>query len=162
MRAVFLSGPGGAGKTTAGRMAHGTLSGNWLYFEVDRCQPTVSLAPKFSDDQLTKATLSAVRAYMDEGLPVLVEMDVSGSRRPIVDAVFEGLSITFVVVTAERDVALDRVLARGTPRQFLPTSERLYDRAPWGDTPGATVIDSTGISAEVVAEEIVRVVQTSS
>ena len=156
LRVVFLSGPGGAGKTTAGRMAHRLLSGDWLYFEVDRCQPTVSSAPTFSDDRLTTATLRAVRAYVGEGFRVLVEMDVVGRRRPIVDAVFDGVPCTFIVMTAERQETLDRVLARGTPPGLLSTYEALYDRPGWDDVPGGTAIDSTSLSAEIVAAEIAR------
>lgn len=159
---VFLLGPGGTGKTTAGRMAHGLLPGEWLYFEVDRCQPTISAAPTFSDDRLTAATLRAVRAYVDEGMRVLVEMDVSGSRRSICDAVFSGLRTTFVLVTAERAVATERVLARGTPRRFLPSYEAAYDSTRWKDVEGATVIDSTRASAHLVAEQIVRLIVSSS
>ena len=154
--AVFLSGPGGVGKTTVGRHAQRLLADHWLYFEVDRCQPLVPPNPDFAtvdnDRRLTRATLQAARSYVTTGFPTLVEMDViSGQRREICEDVFPGVPFHLVVLTARRDVVMRRVQERGTDIQSLETFRAMYDAVAWEDIPAAATIDTSDHPEDQVA-----------
>lgn len=167
MRAVFLSGPGGVGKTTVGRQLQEMLPDDWLYFEGDRCQPMVPARPAFataeSERRLSRATLEAARAYVTAGFPTLVEIDVVGGERPDICAdVFRGVPTVLIVLTARRDVAMRRVLGRGTDEQWLQTYESTYDSVAWANAPTAAIIDTTERAAADVAAEVAGVIRDSA
>ena len=156
MQVVFLSGPGGVGKTTAGRQAQRLLSDDWLFFEGDRCQPSISPNPSFAtmenERRMTRANLEAARCYVAAGFPTLVEMDVvDEKRRQVREEVFSGFRSLVIVLTARRDVAMRRVQERSPDSSWLAAFEAIYDAVAWEDVPAAAIIDTSDRLPEQVA-----------
>lgn len=159
MRAVFLSGPGGAGKTTIGKATQALLGGDWLFFEGDRCHPCLPTNPAFAtvenDRRVVRAMLAAAHAYVTEGFPILVELDVADEwRRSACEERFSDVPTLFVVLTAPREVAMDRVKSRGTDSRWRDWFETYYDQRPWSTLPNTFVLDTSRVTPEQAAREL--------
>ncbi len=164
VRAVFLSGPGGAGKTTIGKRVQQLLAENWLFFEVDKCAPHVAPTSGFAtakdEQRMVRATLRAAYAYVAEGFPTLIEMDLSSPwRRSACKDTFRSVPILFIVLTARREVAMSRVAGRGTTPEWLHWFERNYDSVNWDELPGTVRIDTSDTTLEEVTGQVVWLIE---
>lgn len=161
VRAVILTGPPGVGKTSAAKAAQGLLQDPWLLFESDRCQPIVPPKPDFvtsaNDKLLLQANLAAARSYVSRGFRTLIELDV-GDRwsQEALGEMFADVPTMLVVLTAARDVTLERARRRGSD---LDSTSSHYDREDWAHTAGATVIDTSDRDVDEVARLLVDVIQ---
>ena len=163
MRVAFLSGPGGVGKTTVGGQVLRLLPDHWVFFEVDRCQPTISPNPRFAtienERRMTRANLEAARCYVTAGFPTLVEMDVVDERRRRVrEEVFRGIPALVIVLTARHDVAMQRIRERGTDIRWLAAFEATYEAVAWEHDSATATIDTSDRSPEQVAAEVAELI----
>lgn len=160
MRAVFVSGPGGVGKTTVLQAAQRLLPPEWVFFEVDKCQarphPHHPSGAVETDRRMIRAAMRGARAYVDEGFSCLVEMAVADPwRRSAAEELFADVPTLFLVLFARREVAMARVRSRGTDPQFVTWFERYYDETDWRALPG-TIIDTSDDAVGVVARRLVE------
>lgn len=155
---VVLTGPSAAGKTTVANNLQAILPGTWLFYEVDRCQPTVSalagMATAANDLAMTRANLRAARAYLDEGFSLIIEMDVSGERRPLVDEIFADVTIRVVVLVCTAETVVGRLHPKGpgdTDLQWALRQRQSYD---WESLPADLVVHTDHRASREVAVEI--------
>lgn len=166
VRAVMVSGPGGVGKTTAVLAAQRLLSPGWLIFEADKCYPHLPEDPAFAtlanDRRLARAALASAHAYVAEGFPTFVEMDVTDPwRRSTCEEVFADVPLMFVVLWASRDVAMARVRDRGTDPRFFEWFETQYDAVGWKSL-DSHLIDTTDSAPDEVAGRLIELIKSSA
>ena len=166
VRAVFVSGPGGAGKTTIARLAQALLSDQWLFLEVDKCHPHLPAQPALAtledDRRMARASLGAAYAYVREGFELLVEMNVADPwRRAASEEIFRDVRTTYVVLTARREVTLERVQRRGTDPRWLGWFQADHEWYEGREFPNTVMIDTSDLPPEEVAAEIVRLVEST-
>lgn len=164
VRAVFLSGPGGAGKTTIARLAQALLSDEWLFLEADKCHPSLpaesTLATLENDRRMARAALSAAYAYVREGFRMLVEMDVADPwRRAAAEEIFSDVRTTFIVLTVRREVATERLQLRGTGPRWFGWFQANHEWFEGHEFPNTVMIDTSDLAPEELAAEIVQLVQ---
>lgn len=109
-----------------------------------------------NDRRLVRATLAAAHAYVSEGFPILVELDVADEwRRAACEERFSDVPTLFVALTASRQVAMKRVRTRGTDTRWLKWFETNYDRLSSGELPNTVTLDTTSVSPEDGAQQLV-------
>lgn len=155
-RAIFLSGPVSAGKTSVGRALQALSRESWLLYEVDRCQPTVpshGFATLANDRALRRANLEAARAYVHAGFPTIIEMDVADRwTRATLAEVFAGMSAATIVLVCERAAVERRTRERGD--RFLDYALAYSDSLDWKNVPADLHLVTDARSPTDLASEI--------
>jgi chloramphenicol 3-O-phosphotransferase len=149
------------GKTTVAITAQRLLPDPWLLYEVDGCQPHVPPKAEFvtldNDRRLRQANLQAARAYVDAGFNVIIEMGLTDDwGLAAYQEVFEGVPSLLVVLTAERDMLLDRAARRGSDLSAIPGY--LFDPPSEAALSNGVVIDTSDEEPMAVARRVVELV----
>lgn len=94
---------------------------------------------------------------------MLVELDVADEwRRAACEERFADVPTLFVILTAQREVAMKRLRDRGTHVRWFKWFEMNYDRLPWSDLPNTVTIDTSTASPEEVARELVHLIDSTA
>lgn len=155
---LLLTGPPGAGKTTASKEFSKTADGTWALIEQDAIRQLVKAGFKNPSDPWTKETETQMnvsiaicgdmaRRYQQAGMNCVIDCFIT--RDPYVldrwQAALKDVSYKLIVFLPKIEKAMAQNNQR-TGDARLPESlviEQYKEFAAWQDDPQATVIDST-------------------
>jgi predicted kinase len=157
MEAIFLSGPSGVGKTTVSRALIRRLTEPWLFFEVDKCQPTLPDRPEVAtieiDRAMVAANIGAVRSYVDSGFRVLAEMDVADDFSRTTVRQLLGKRARTIVLTCSTETAVNRASTRSAGVSMDFVRRHTLSRS-WNDVEVDRIEPTDGRDLEEVVEAV--------